>query len=68
MSANRMSRLYQVIAAVLAFATTGSAFALTDSPAEEIDEIWVQGERLSKSIVDVEDDFFNLYNKVNKKH
>jgi hypothetical protein len=67
MSAKPVSRLCQMIAAVLTFAIASSAIASTQKPVEEIDEIWVQGERLSKSIVDVEDDFFKLYNKVNKK-
>ena len=32
---------------------------------QELDEIWVRGKRLNRSIADVEDDFFKLYNKLN---
>jgi hypothetical protein len=34
---------------------------------EELDEVWVHGRRLSEVIEDAEDDFFLLYNKLNKE-
>ncbi len=59
--------------AVLLSAMTANASAATDAPApqaieeiQDLDEIWVRGEHLSKVIEDAEDDFFKLYNKLNK--
>jgi hypothetical protein len=35
-------------------------------PIDELKEVWVRGKRLSQVIEDAEDDFFDLYNKLNK--
>ncbi|MEO6080036.1 MAG: hypothetical protein ABIQ86_09690 [Steroidobacteraceae bacterium] len=35
---------------------------------ETLDEVWIRGKHLSRMIEDAEDDFFALYNKVNKNH
>jgi len=67
MSVERKNPLRPWFVAMLAALIGASALAATQKPLEEIDEIWVEGKRLSKSIVDVEDDFFKLYNKVNTK-
>jgi len=37
-------------------------------PLQQLEEIWVHGKRLSRRIVDSEDDFFQLYNKLNEDH
>ncbi|HUG73483.1 MAG TPA: hypothetical protein VMK82_08685 [Steroidobacteraceae bacterium] len=67
MPGKRNCPLHLVFAALMSAVVAGSAIAADQQPLEELDEIWVQGKRLSKSIADVEDDFFELYNKVNKK-
>ena len=55
-------------AAVSATSATGaSAVSPGQTPLQELDEIWVRGKRLHRSIADVEDDFFRLYNKLNKE-
>ena len=38
----------------------------TADPLVELEEVWVRGKRLADRITDVEDEFFELYNKVNK--
>lgn len=35
-------------------------------PLEELKEVWIRGKRLSNVIEDAEDDFFDLYNKLNR--
>ncbi len=70
-----------ILAAMLAFAgasaahAAGSGGALPDSTAQapieevqELDEIWVRGKSLSDMIVDAEDEFFRLYNQLNRNH
>lgn len=59
-------------AAMLAAMTAGVC-AAADVPAQqaieeiqELDEIWVRGKHLSEVIEGAEDDFFKLYNKLNK--
>jgi hypothetical protein len=45
------------------------AAAASQQPAQEIaelDEIWIHGKRLADRITDAEDEFFPIYNKVNK--
>jgi len=77
--ATRSFRL--TIAALLSVAAAGAFAANSPAPAsaaqavanqqpveevQELDQIWVRGKRLSRSIADAEDDFFKLYNKLNK--
>jgi hypothetical protein len=73
-------RLGATFAMVLAFAVasaTQAATAASTSPVaqaqpigelQELDEIWVRGKSLSDQIVDTEDEFFRLYNKLNRNH
>jgi len=60
--------------ALAADASTAVSVNTTDAaqqPVEEVgklDEIWVRGKRLSQMIEEAEDDFFVLYNKLNKNY
>jgi hypothetical protein len=58
-------------ACMAADASSGSATAASPSPStqsvQELEAVWVQGKRLAHRIEDAEDEFFPLYNKVNKK-
>lgn len=68
--------LFMTFAAILLPATAADAGAaeLPAAPAtraqqlQELDEIWVRGKRLSEVIEDAEDEFFELYNKINRNH
>jgi hypothetical protein len=60
-------------AMVSAMTANVHAAAASDAPApqaieeiQQLDEIWVRGKHLSRVIEDAEDDFFKLYNKLNK--
>jgi hypothetical protein len=73
-----------ISAILLSVATATSASAaeapLTPSPLpasaasqpaqelDELDEVWVRGKRLSDVIEEAEDEFFRVYNKLNKNH
>lgn len=44
------------------------ADAMAVDPLEELEEVWVHGRSLANRITDAEDEFFALYNKVNKNN
>jgi septum formation topological specificity factor MinE len=76
----RTANLCLVLAALLPLATAPAFPATADAatpaaapaatrpeaPLEQLDEIIVRGETLVKAIADAEDDFFKLYNKLNR--
>ncbi|MEO8314484.1 MAG: hypothetical protein ABI645_06775 [Pseudomonadota bacterium] len=76
----RSPRLKLAVLIFLAFAAGASAAAAPATPAapssataqataeklDSLEEIWIRGKRLSEMIEDAEDDFFALYNKLNK--
>lgn len=47
-------------------AAAASTASPAEAPLEELDEILVRGQSLTRAIADAEDDFFKLYNNLNK--
>src|SRR5690606_37366877 len=46
--------------------TTGDEAPGSDAPMVELDEVWVHGKSLARRIEQAEDDFFRLYNALNR--
>jgi hypothetical protein len=72
---------YLILAAALSLAATGASaadaqptpaapIAAISQPAQEdeLEEVFVRGKRLADVIEDAEDEFFDLYNKLNRDH